>query len=196
MGSHLNAYVEHLPHGLESYPGFLQKASVYRSLLESLDRRQLGPDTLPDAVRQLIVAPPPASTWIPEAHATAFYVAMADQCFDSDEAYIAHWLKVNRSLLSSPIYRFLMAVASPVQVIKGGARRWGALHKGVTLRIAVDGKSATLRLAFPENLLDRFVCTAYATAFQAALELSGGKGSSCALRAYEPTLATFEGRWD
>lgn len=196
MTTRLEAYLALLPDGVGSYPTYVQKASVFRTFLAHLGGRTLDATRLPAPVRELVEAPPPPSAWVSEVHVTALFIAVREQCFASDAAYEQHWLEVNRAILSSPLYRMLMMVASPSQVVMGAARKWNQLHKGVTMRATLDGNRATVRLAFPENLLEPFVTRTYSTAFQAAIELSGGKNAVCALREYEPTLAVFDGHWD
>lgn len=192
----LRQYLDALPGGLDAYPGHVQKASVYRQFLAATPSLDGLAEHLPEPLAELVLAPAPASVWLPEVHVTALYFAAADFLRMTPAAYRQHWYRVNRALLESPLYRVLMALASPERILRGAETRWKALHRGVTFTLTLEGPGQVgAALRYPAHLLPEAQADGYATAFQAAIELSGGKDTRFHVAAWAPTELRIEGRW-
>lgn len=192
----MESYLADLPDGVDSYPDHVQKASVYRQVLAQTDLRDLA-GHLPRPVAQLVFEPLPASVWVPEVHLKTLYTAICDYLFETEDTYLAHWREVSRSLLTSPLYRVLMIVASPGRVVKGASTRWGALHRGMTLKAepGEDGRSAAFRLDYPPALLPPVSAKVYGLSFAAALEASGGKDVRVEMTRHGRTETRYEAAW-
>ncbi|MCA9596380.1 MAG: hypothetical protein KC776_23860 [Myxococcales bacterium] len=193
--SRLEAYLEALPNGLSSYPTYTQKAAVYRQLVGNLPRLP-ALDALPAELRALVNEPLPVSGWLTEARANALYLALADVRGVSDAQFVDEFYSVNRGVLSSPLYSVLFLVLSPQRLVRGAATRWGSFHRGIRLSIKAQPKQTTVRMEYPAELLPEILARAYVTAFQAAVELAGGKHVSFNVAEYTPAHTVFDGSWD
>ncbi|RLB50316.1 MAG: hypothetical protein DRJ42_19170 [Deltaproteobacteria bacterium] len=169
---HLDSYLRPLPEGLESYPECEAKASIYRSavaqLPKPLDLSQLHPGLVP-----YIEDPVPKSSWVPEVVNTAIYMAIADQVFSNETAFLDWVEDIGARVFRSPMYRILMAVASPKRLASGGERRWGAFHRGTDYSVTIGENGATTRIEFPPRLFSRLVLDATARSIRAAYRASG-----------------------
>jgi uncharacterized protein (TIGR02265 family) len=191
----MNAYLEGLPRGLDSYPNYLQKASVYRQVFSKKITDRLTP-LLPPALGELLVEPLPMSAWFPEVHANALFLALYENFFDDEAAFVADGLASARKIFDTAAYRILMALASPEIIVRRAPSRWEAHHRGLQLTAKMTGKaSASLRIGFPLRLLPRVMALAYTGAFQAALEASGGAGARCQLATMGADHVLYEATW-
>lgn len=190
----LDAYIASLPHGLDSYAGCQQKAVVLRQFLPGHLVREVA-DLVPKSLVSLVEDPPPVTEWVSEVKATAIYLALRDT-MSTEDAFVDFAHTMNRRLMSSPVYRILYALVSPERILRGCAARWGQMHRGTELRPqrVADGE-AILRLSFPQMLVPHVLARAYATAYRAALELSGAKDISVECRDASSTGYTFVASW-
>lgn len=189
----LDDYLGSLPSGLGSYPAAEQKASILRFFLDHTKSTQpaFQPQRGPPELLELLLRPPPVNTWITEAQAQACFLWCSDQLFPADdEGYVRHWRDVNTALLQSSLYRFLMRLASPGQIIKGAKSRWHQLHRS-GLDLAVEADGAELALRFPSMLLPRIAARTLATGFTAAVR-SGSAAASVELADHTVTHARFK----
>ena len=198
MLARLEAYLRDLPGGLDAYPAVEQKAAVYHTFMDKHLRIADHADRLPPVVRALVERPAPLNTWIPEAHATAFYMALADVFFPEDTAFVAFAQRKNRELLESVVYRVLFKLLSPARVAVGGAARWHTFHRGgvdLAITIAPDRNEADVSMSFPPMLVNPLMARCYATAFTAAIEAAGAVGPGFEMTESTSTTARFHGRW-
>lgn len=187
-------YLDELPSGLDSHPTFVPKASVFRQFLELASGVDLG--KLPPALATLAREPPLVTAWITEVQATATYLAIADLQGWSDQQLLTRALTLNRTLLSGPLYRILMAVVSSSMLVRGAPGRWAAMHRGISLTTHLDSESrATMTLSFPKGLVPPLIARCYATAFQAAFEVSRIKNPSVAVEASDDEHAVYSCVW-
>src|SRR5687768_8632262 len=121
----LTRYLRRLPSGLLSYPECEIKASVYLGAIDALPRK-LDTSDLDPLVASYVGERPPVTSWVPEVVNTAIYLSIADQMFDDDARFLAWVYDIGAATFRSPLYRFLMAVASPARLASGGERRWNA----------------------------------------------------------------------
>jgi hypothetical protein len=190
----LEAYLESLPKGLDSYADHVLKASFYRQFLD--DHPLLKSAGFPGELGRLVAQPLPVSSWMSEAHTTAFYMASIDLLGLDDDTFLQAIYRLNVRVLRGPMYRVMMMVISPSLIVRGAESRWNAFHRGIRLSAEMRGeKGGTVRLVYPTNLYSPLMARAYTMAFRAAIEAAGGKSVEFAVTAYSPTVAEFEGRW-
>lgn len=191
----LRAYVEHLPHGLDSYPEARIKASLY---VHAIADKPLSPfvNALPREVAELVERPLLMSSWAPSVHVQALYLAIADAYELREEAFQSWSLRAQRALLSSPVYRALASLASPNLLLKGAEKRWGSFHRGSEIEVHDEGPGrALVRLRFPPNLYAPTNLAGVAGGIAAVAELSRARGCAVQLALRTSTEATFRVRW-
>jgi hypothetical protein len=189
----LEAYCAGLPRGLDSYPECKAKASGCR---EALARQALPPDAVPEALRPLVEAPPVVSAWISEVHSMAVGLAIADHQRMGDGEYLDFVYALNRELLGSPTYRYLMVGDSPEAMLRHASVRWDAMHRGVRFKVEdVTAHACVYRLGFPLHLYDELLLKGFARTFQASLDLCGAPSAQVTLRERSDTAASFDAAW-
>lgn len=191
----LAGYLESLPRGLDSYPDYQQKASVYRQTFHRRTSAMLAP-LLPPPLARLLTEPLPISAWLPEVHANALFVALYETHYKDEEAFLRDGRETGRRLFTGPLYKILMALTSPALVVRRANTGWTAMHRGIALdaRLAGD-KAATVHLTFPRGLTPRVAALSYASAFHAALEAAGAKRVECALARHTAEEALYDATW-
>lgn len=190
----MQAYVDGLPRGLDSYPSHEQKAGVYRQLLgDTLKPHAAG---LPPVLRAMVENPPPVTSWVTEVHACALFVAMRD-VMASDAAFQDHMYKMNRALLDGVLYGFLFRLLSPKRILDGARSRWTQLHRGVTFEVTREGgdNTAGVVMRFPTGLIPLLLLNSYCGAFRAALEVAGGKDVKVQLVEGSAVLGRYQATW-
>ena len=191
----MEAYLAALPGGVDAHPECLHKGSVTRQVLRAFPTDKLPP--LPAPVQTLVREPPIASAWVSEVHATALYLAICDAHFPNDESYVTFSADFNRKLLRSPLYRVLMLVATPLRLMHHAGTRWSALHRGSTLRVEPVGEyTARGTVRYPTELFPLLLLRCFATAFQAAVEGSGGRNVRVEMLARDARQAEYDVHWE
>lgn len=195
----LSAYIDGLPLGVDSHPGCTVKASVYRDALDSKGLDDVI-DELPEALRMLVLEPPPVSAWVPEVHAIAIMTAIRDRHFESGQsgldAYEEWTHERNLRLLTRPLYRALFLLLSPERLLNGLGRRWGAFRRGTTLEVLESSRGrAALRLRYPTNLYDETALSGLSGAFRAAAEAAGARDPRLDLLERTPRGTRWEAHW-
>ena len=191
----LARYLAGLPAGLDSHRECTAKGSLVRNLLEARSRTELLL-SLPDALRPLALDPPMGSDWISEVHFIALLHAVADLGRMRDDEVLAWMRERSRALFRNPAYRILMAVVSPARLIRHGAGRWSAFHRGSTLSVAdTTDTSVRIRVEFPQGLFDPLAIGAHGESFVAALEASHAKEPELRVEATTSTSAEYVLSW-
>ncbi len=193
--SRLHAYIEHLPKGLDSYPNTHIKASLY---VHSLAEKPLAAfvRSLPPQVVELVEQPLLVSSWARSVHVQALFLAIADAYELRDEAFQVWALRSQRSLLSSPIYRAIAALASPNLLLSGAEKRWSSFHRDTDIQVHAEGPGrALVRLMFPPHLYAPTNLAGIAGGIGAVVELSRARGCAVHLALRSSTEATFRVRW-
>jgi uncharacterized protein (TIGR02265 family) len=192
----LDAYLAELPRGIDSYPQYLHKASIYRQTFSPSLSKALAP-LLPLELGRLLLEPLPISAWLPEVHVNALFVAAHDALVPNEREFIERSLATARKLFNGPAYRVLLVMASPEDFVHRAQSRWVALHRGLELnaKMATDN-SAVLRIGFPMHLLPRIAALTYIGGFQAALEAAGAKDVRCSLTSLGLEEALYEATWE
>jgi hypothetical protein len=178
-----------------SYPDHTQKASIYRTFLAQTNLSAIA-DRLPSAIRRIVERPLLPSTWVTETLATSLFLAARDLCFDDDDAFVEHFRGVNRTIISSPMYRVLFALAGPERFLSGSGKRLAALHRGLGVEVSsLHDKVVRIELTSPPNLIPRLIARCFATGFEAAARAAGAKEAAARLVRHEPLVSTFEISW-
>lgn len=187
-------YVAGLAGGLDAFPAARAKGSLVRSVIDAQPAELLR--TLPEPVRGLALSPPIDSEWVPEAHLAALIHAVSERRRFGAREYCAWVRTCNRALFARPLYRLLMAVASPETLLRHAGKRWENFHRGSDLAhdgVADDG--VRLTLTFPAGVFDDFVLRGYGEAFAAALEAARAKDPLVEIEARGPGFARYVARW-
>lgn len=169
---HVDEYVAQLPDGLASYPEAVAKASTLRQM-RSILPADFEWDRMPAELREVVVSPPPVSSWVPESIACAVSLAVRDIAFDDDAAFL-DWIEGGFStFFAGPLYRVLMAVASPHSLARGAGKRWAALRKGTTRSLVEEHPNGNIsRVDYPPWLVPRLHAEGTARGILVAYRLS------------------------
>jgi hypothetical protein len=190
------AYLAGLPGGLAAYPDCLAKGALVRTTIDDRPELVKRVGELPRELGRLMVEPPLAGEWLPEAHFVALFHAHNDMLGLDEVGVLARSRARNRLLFESPAYRILMAVLSPATLLRFSGKRWANFHRGTQLEVSGasdDGVRVVLR--FPPRLFDRLVLLAFGQAFAAALELSGAHDPVAHLERVEAESGLFRVVW-
>ncbi|MGE0323631.1 MAG: hypothetical protein AB7K71_34670 [Polyangiaceae bacterium] len=193
VSGRLTSYLGNLPHGLDSYPDCTVKASLLRALLAACP--PLGGLEVDAPLRELLLDPPGANSWIPEAHFVAAHLALADSLELSSQDMLRRTYQANRSLTSSAMYRALASVASPSILLRGAKAGWGLLHRGVHLTLHAEKERARLVLTHPPHLYNTLAHESAAWGFRAVVEAAQGSDVQASLEQSLPTGASVLVAW-
>ena len=173
MSASLQAYLKQLPQGLESYPQFKLKGSVFRQFMDGIDAKALLPH-LPSPLHTWVHEPPGDNGWIPEVHSWAVLAVSVDVVFDSLDAFQAYAYEVNHKAMGRPLYRALMAFISPERAVRVAGKTWSYIHAGSTLEVQeLDGKRLELIIRHPRMAYPQFMLEALGGGFLAVARLAG-----------------------
>jgi len=191
--SHLQAYIESLPEGLDSHPDATAKAGILDVYLK---HKPLPSTGLPDVLVELIERPPPVNVWLPEVHLVAFCMAYADHHFsDNHPGFMADERVRASQLFQSTLYRALMWVSTPRMLINGAATRFARFHLGSSFEVTAtaDGVDGVIR--FPHGLFSELFIKQLNVNFAVLLEGAGAKDVKLSLMAYTPEAAQVRAVW-
>ncbi|MFO0696636.1 MAG: hypothetical protein U0230_23910 [Polyangiales bacterium] len=190
----VSRYLASLPDGIRSYPTCESKASMYREALQKAPK-QLDPKGLPLLLQDYVRDPVPMTTWVPEVITACIYMAIADQIFKQDEAFLEWVTKVSEATFASPTYRILMTVASPEKLAGGAERRWRNFHQGSSYDIEIRENGTLTRITAPPYLFDKLYMRANARAVQAAYRASGARNAVVEIIDWSPTETRMRAEW-
>lgn len=189
----MQAYIDRLAAGLDSYPECRAKASLYRSMLAS---RPVDPEPLPAPLRDLVERPRPVSDWIAEVHSHALMLALFDQHFDDRESFRQFCYQEQSKLWSSKLYAFMMRFVSPQRLIASASARWEHFHRGTTLRATPGAAphSAEMVLEGPAHVYDEITLLGLTEGVRALLDRSA-IDSTLTLVEWSATQARWVVHW-
>ncbi|HET6583117.1 MAG TPA: hypothetical protein VFG69_06715 [Nannocystaceae bacterium] len=169
------AWLEGLPHGLDSYPECQVKGSLLRRLVKS---QQLQPhaEHLPAGLLPWFEAPPLVSAWVPEVHMFAMLHALRDMVFD--DAKLDEFVSAGiQRMISSPLYRLMFLVVSPKRLLHGIGRRWEQFHRGTAMEVGRDlGATIDAVVTHPANMYSPTIRRISAASFRTTVVAAGGNG--------------------
>lgn len=186
----LQAYLAELPSGLDSFPKHLAKASLLRTALSLHDFDDEHLQALPRRLQYLVVKTPTSNRWISEVEYTALSLALADAHGWSDGDFARFWYDVTKSLMASVLYAGLLGFLTPKLLLRSAALRWASFHKGVELSTRLAPGGLQLILTFPEGLIPPICTQAYASVFQATVDVSSSR-TTTELVEDTPTRAVY-----
>lgn len=191
----LDGYLRKLPDGVASYPDAQIKASLYRAALAARPLDDVARD-LPEPVADLILAPRLMSSWTPSVPALAVFLAIFDR-YEFDEVRFRLWSEhMQTALFGSALYRALLSVLSPTQLLTGVRKRWGTFHRGTEIAMRETSDfSVEVTLTHPPNLYARPNLIGIAGGLVAAGKLSRAKAVSVRLALMTSTEARFDIDW-
>jgi hypothetical protein len=194
--SAVDLYLERLPQGLASYPDVVTKASLLRSLLDSV---KTTPErlcaSLPSELHDAVTHPAPVTAWMPSVHFRCVLRGVRETCFQSDEAFLRFCRDAQRRLFEGPLYRALMMALSPQTILKGTTARWSRFHRGIDLSIVPSKSSVEGTIRYPLHLLEEIDHRATLEGWRAAVELAGGRNVTSKILFVTPTEARFVSSW-
>jgi hypothetical protein len=191
--SRLEEYEASLPDGLGSYPKCQHKAAFFCDFLEHVPFAKHA-HRLPKPLRYLVEQPVRPSTWLPEVHTNALYLATCDFVFQREEELGEVLYEVNKRVLSTPINRVMfMVVSTPILLSAAGAR-WSPFHRGSQMKTARHGERGSVELAYPKHLFPKLMLQVYERIFQAIFDLSTIR-AEVRLVTREASSAKYDIRW-
>jgi hypothetical protein len=187
-------YLRNLPNALLSHPECESKASLYREAIRNLPK-PLETADLDPLLAAYINEPVPLSAWVPEVVNTAMYLIIADQVFKNDDTFLQWIADFSKRVFEAPMYRVLMAVASPERLASGARRRWENFHTGVEYDVTIGETGTEARMTYPRNLYDRLAFRAHLKAIEAAYRASGARNAVAELESMTSNEARFRVLW-
>ena len=187
-------YVASIPGGLDAYPAAQAKGTLVRSALLDQPREVLR--ALPSPVRRWVEDPPLDNDWVSETEYCALVHALGEARRWSEPEILAWSRERNRDLLSGPLYRILMTVATPEALLRHAGIRWANFHRGSTLTFlgfADDG--ARVGLAFPRRIFDPLMLRCFGEAFRASLEIAHARKPVVLLEEIGDGFARYRAHW-
>jgi hypothetical protein len=170
----LSAYLAALPDGLDANPTFVQKSAVTHSLIEHWPGIRDHAADLPPPLASLLTSTPPSNVWIREVHGMSLWLLAWDvHCGGDAGRFHDFSMRVNRSLLQSPMYRMVFGVLGGRLTVRTIGVAWSSFHRGIVQHLNLDGLTATITLEFPMGLVPAALAPSYAAAYQAGLEVAG-----------------------
>jgi len=194
------AYLERLPHGIDSYPQATVKGSVVRAVIGDTGPSSLPVALIPPSTEELVRNPPGVSDWVRETHHGALLSAIFDTRFRGAggiPAFDVWAIERNRTLLRGPLYRVMFLVLSPERILIGVQQRWAAFHRGSLLNVVKRAeRAAQVRLTYPAFLFAEHALRWFACAFQVAVEAAGAKNAHVRADVESETSTLFDAQWD
>lgn len=186
----VEAYLDRLPSGLDSYPGHQVKMGVVQTWVDGHDLAGIRA-ALPESL-QTGLLDQRVTGWVSEVHATVVYLTVRELFFDSDEAYVGAALEKNRTLLSRSIYRAASRLLTPQRLVKTGSLVFGLMHRGIETGPApFEGKGVGWVMEFPEHLVPELIARCYATALVAAMGIGGVRHPTARIAEFGATRIEF-----
>lgn len=182
--------------GLDAYPDYRAKASLYRSMLQARPVSTEVSASLPPPLRGLVEQPVPVSSWIPEVHSHAVLLVVYDVSFGSLDRLAEFAYAQQRSLFAGRLYSAALRLVSPGMLIKGASMRWKAFHRGTQFSVVSSGDGeAVVRLEHPRNLYDEVSRTGMREGLRAALDVSRAGGAEVVEVEATDTHALVRATW-
>ena len=189
----LAAYVEELPHGLSSYEECRAKGSLVTSLLEG---HELGPlDGLPPELVAVVEEPPRPNAWLPATLSDALFYLVVDRVYPSAEEMLAWTRQRTKAVASNPMYRTLMMLPGPRNLIRIATKVHALFQRGTVLSARLSAGRAELLLRHPPHLHGGFNHLSNVAMFETLVELSGGGDVKCQMLESVPVQARYEVTW-
>lgn len=182
-------YLATLPDGLDSYPEAQAKGSMARTVLD-YKPDALDPGRMPDELRWMLEHPPTANQWIPETRVLALMHAVRELAFDDDAGFLDWVSDALSELFGNPMYRMLMAMASPHMLARQADRAWARVRRGTVRELEELGANHNVGvLRYPPYLFDRLSMDIACTGVAIPYRMSRAKAPEVRLVEWTPTYS-------
>ncbi|MFK8000074.1 MAG: hypothetical protein AB8H86_10770 [Polyangiales bacterium] len=187
-------YLESLPHGISSYPLVRSKMAGLNALVSGYEDEIA--EAVPPEVRAILRNPPPLSSWVTEVEAQCALIALRQNVFRDDDAYVSHARIRGRRVMEGPLYRAVFRVFSSSRVARLTQSAWGLFHKGTTNKV-IESHSThiVVRMHHPRHIFLPFVMRGFLCAGEEALKIGGAKGVRSAVVSMEATSSLARLEW-
>jgi hypothetical protein len=187
----LMGYLDALPAGIHSYPECRARSGIQQTFLQAMPATAGEMDSFVVALLR-----PSARAYIPEVVLNASILAMADATRMTDAKFLEWNRATNREMFGSVLYRALMAIFSPAQLIERAPARWESFHPGTTLTVkSTSSHEGRCELTFPERLFTPLLLEMLGGAMAAALEHARARDVTLEVGTATTTAAEFVARW-
>jgi len=191
----LAAYLAQLPEGLQSHPECQAKGSQIRTAVEGHDLGDAAAE-LPEPIRELFVAPPPPTAWVPMVYSDAVFHAVCDRFYPTEAQMLAWCRERTLDLVRGPMYRRLVAVAGPKTFFRIADRVFFLFERGSELSIELGDREARIDVTHPPFLHTRLNHLGNTAVIEAVIEMTGGREPTCELVESRSTGLVLRCRWD
>ena len=174
----------------------MQKASVLLSLFKAWPSIKEQAPHLPAALANLVTNPPPASLWVPEAHAFSLWLLAWEAHAGGDpQRYENFALGINRDLLSMPFYRMIFRALGERLTVRAIGVAWSSFHRGIEQTVTLSPGAGEIELRHPAGLMPQQVAGSFGTAYRAGLELIGATVDVADCVEFTPDRTRLSLRW-
>lgn len=195
----LARYLKALPEGLSSYPTVLAKGLIVRTLLLDTTHSLPVGAGLPRELEKLVQRPPSANEWVPAVLLCAIHSAFYDLAFAAEggaESFEEWTYQRSIHLMQTPVYRRLMTVGRPEELLALHGARWSAFYRGATLDVLDVGPGKVVfRQSYPPFCWPEMSRIAVAAGLRAAVSLAGAKSVTVKSTEDSPRTSRFHVRW-
>ncbi len=195
---YIAAYLERLPHGIESYPECQIKADVHEDISAEFPELASGgglPKIVDDYLNRRY-----RETWLPEVVGNSLILLVRDACFGNDDEFL-EWCRINMGrLFSKPLYKIMMNVFSTSLVVMGAAKRWSTFHLGSHLtakpiKKVGDRFETAGSLTYPPYLFSGLIVPQVAATYKAALQANKANDPQISSAEKSDTESVFYVSW-
>lgn len=188
-------YLASLPHGVSSYPLARSKMAGLSALVSGFEDEIV--EAVPSEVRAILRRPPPLSSWVTEVEAQCALVALRQNVFRDDDAYVSHARTRGRQVMNGPLYRAVFRVFSSSRVARLTQSAWGLFHKGTSNEVIESHAThVVVRMHYPRHIFLPYVMRGFLSAGEEALKIGGAKGVRAAVVSMEDTSSLARLEWE
>lgn len=187
-------YLASLPNGISSYPLARSKMAGLNALVSGFEDEIV--DAVPSEVRGILRSPPPLSSWVTEVEAQCALIALRQNVFRDDDAYVSHARIRGRGVMDGPLYRAVFRVFSSSRVARLTQSAWGLFHKGTTNEV-IESHSThiVVRMHYPRRIFLPVVMRGFLSAGEEALKIGGAEGVRSEVVSMEDTSSLARLEW-
>ena len=172
--THLEQYLHQLPHGILSYPDCRATAVLFNQIVRD------HPSILTQCAHPALDTPGTPRrddrTWLPLTVQVSAVLALVDLNKGSIPRTHQQLRDYGKTILSTPAYKLIFFVLSPMFIVMGVSNRYGRDFRGVKATShEITRTSGKMTLIFPAKVYPLAYVDAYNGPSAAALLCAGGK---------------------
>lgn len=160
----LQAYVNSLPDGFQSFPECQGKASLFAIALQLQPVTNLPPGVPPHLQKYFDTKLPP-NQWVPELDYCLFSLLMAEIHNWDNVGMRRFWNRVMDHINNSAMYGLLFRFLSARMLVTTVASRWSSFHKGTTCVAEKTAEGLVITLGWPAGLFPELIVHGYLGVF-------------------------------